>query len=120
MCNSSRVHECSCDATGLVQLTLDQELSRKGRIHPESLKNSGRAGDLSKRSGTCERVEEQWNYAHKQVDNPATQRFAAAMTANAVGIEMSPTESQQRQANELRDAKTAVANLDSGPEGENA
>lgn len=103
-----------------MQLALDQELCRKGRTHPESLKGSGRAGDLSKRSGTCERVQEQYDYGHKRVDNPATARFAAGMAANAVHINMSPTEAQQRQANDLRDAKAAVANLDSGPDGSNA
>lgn len=95
-----------------MQLSLDQELCRKGRTHPDSLKHSGRAGDLSKRSGTCERVQEQWEYGHKAVDSPAIQRFASGMAANAKHIKISPTESQQRQANDLRDEQAAVANLD--------
>jgi hypothetical protein len=69
---------------------------------------------LSKRSGTHDRVEEQWGYAHKPVDSPATQRFAAAMAANSVDVKISPTEAQQRMANDLRDEKAAVANLDNG------
>lgn len=97
-----------------MQLSLDQELCRKGRTHPDSLKHSGRAGDLSKRSGTCERVQEQWEYGHKAVDSPATQRFAAGMAANARPIKMSPTEAQQRQANALRAEQADVANLDRG------
>jgi hypothetical protein len=96
-----------------MQLSLDQELCRKGRTHPDSLKFSGRAGDLSRRVGTCKRVEEQWDYAHKPVDSPGIQRLALAMAANAVEIKISPTEAQQREANDLRDAKLRVANLDS-------
>lgn len=46
------------------------------------------------------------------MDSPAIQRFASGMAANAKHIKISPTESQQRQANDLRDEQAAVANLD--------
>lgn len=108
------------DGSGFVQLSLDQELCRKGRTHPDSLKNSGRAGDLTKRSGTCARVEEEWAYAHKEVDGPSTQRFAAAMAANAREIKLSPTEAQQHAASTLRDEQAAVAALSLVPDGEPA
>ena len=110
------IRNSSCDDSASVQLSLDQELCRKGRTHPESLKNSGRAGDLTKRSGTCARVEEDWNFAHKEVDGPSTQRFAEYMAANAREIKLSPTEAQQRMANTLRDEQAAVASLSFGPD----
>ena len=36
--------------------------------------------------GTRERVEEDWDYAHKQVDSPAYTRFAASISSTGTPI----------------------------------
>lgn len=65
-------------ASGLVQLTFEEEITRKRRMNLEALRNSGRAGDMTTVCGTRGRVEEDWDYAHKHVDSPAYARFAAS------------------------------------------
>jgi hypothetical protein len=98
-------------------LTLDQELSRKIRITPECLKFSGRAGDLSKRSGTQKRLEEERAFYCRTVDSPTIARFAAGMAQNACNVPLAPSEAEQRQAEEVAAAKLDVAALDKWPGG---
>lgn len=61
------------------ELCFERELSRKVRVNRAALIGGGRAGDLSQRSGTLDRVEDAWAYFKRQVETPTFARFAAAV-----------------------------------------
>ena len=63
------------------ELVLEREFQRKVRVNRECLLRSGRAGDLSVRHGTLDRVEDAWEYFRSNVDSPTFVRFAAAVAA---------------------------------------
>lgn len=98
-----------------MQLTFEEEITRKRRVNLEALRNSGRAGDMTVVRGTCPRVEEDRDFAHKEVDSPAYLRFAASV--NSVGS--SGTFQRERctgphsHAAQAKEDQIAVRNLDS-------
>lgn len=97
-----------------LQLTFEEEVTRKRRVNLEALRNSGRAGDLSTIRGTRGRVAEDWNFAHKHVDSPAYIRFEKTVVSSGRSVKghASPGSDPHSLAAQAREDYDAVRNLD--------
>jgi hypothetical protein len=93
------------------EICFERELSRKVRVNRAALMGGGRAGDLSQRSGTLDRVEDAWAYFKRQVDTPTFARFAAAVADAPPRVDGGDPVGRRRCAQAVAAAADAAADV---------